>query len=93
MPEGPPPSGTAWLAKIVVVLRPVVNDPQGQAIRGGLHDLGYRAVSDVRAGKYFEVRLLAVDEAAAGALADEICRRLLANPVIEDYRFTVELAG
>lgn len=91
MPEAPS-AGRGWLAKIVVVLKPVVNDPQGQAIRGGLHDLGYHGVSDVRAGKYFEVRLAAADEAAAARLADEICRRLLANPVIEDYHVAVEPA-
>jgi phosphoribosylformylglycinamidine synthase PurS subunit len=83
-------TATTWLAKIVVVLKPVVNDPQGNAIRGGLHDLGYQQVTAVRAGKYFEVRLDAPNRAEAERIADEICRRLLANPVIEDYRFEMQ---
>lgn len=86
-------AGQVWLAKIVVVLKPVVNDPQGLAIRGGLHDLGYAQVTDVRAGKYFEVRIAAADREEAGRIADEICRRLLANPVVEDYQWEITLAG
>ena len=79
-----------WLARIHVLLKPVVNDPQGQAIRGGLHTLGFESVSQVRAGKYFEISLEASDADAARQAADEMCRKLLANPVIEDYRFEVE---
>ncbi len=57
---------------------------------GGLHQLGYTSVESVRLGKYLEVRLAAPDRATAEALVDEMCRRLLANPVLEDYRFTLE---
>jgi len=79
-----------FLARVYVTLRPTVNDPQGLTIRGGLHQLGYGEVESVRAGKYLELRLDAADAAAAETRVQEMCRRLLANPVIEDYRFVVE---
>ena len=79
-----------WRARIHVLLKPVVNDPQGQAIRGGLRSLGFDGVSQVRAGKYFEIVLDAADDDAARRNVDEMCRKLLANPVIEDYRFDLE---
>lgn len=81
-----------YLARVYVTLRPDVNDPQGLTIRGGLGQLGYGEVAAVRAGKYLELRLDAADTAAAEARVAEMCRRLLANPVTEDYRFTVEEA-
>jgi phosphoribosylformylglycinamidine synthase PurS subunit len=81
-----------FLARIYVTLRPTVNDPQGLTIRGGLHQLGFDEVESVRAGKYLEVRLDASDAGTAEARATEMCRKLLANPVIEDYRLSVEPA-
>jgi phosphoribosylformylglycinamidine synthase len=81
-----------FLARVYVTLRPTVNDPQGLTIRGGLHQLGYGEVESVRAGKYLELRLDATDAAAAEARVQEMCRRLLANPVIEDFRFVIEPA-
>lgn len=82
-----------WRARVIVTLKPVVNDPQGLAIRGGLRQLGYETVETVRAGKYLEVTLRAADRDEAVRLVDEMCRRLLANPVIEDFRFTLARAG
>jgi phosphoribosylformylglycinamidine synthase subunit PurS len=79
-----------WLARVHVTLKPVVNDPQGLAVLGGLQQLGHGNVSSVRLGKYLELRLAAADLASAEAQVDEMCRRLLANPVIEDYRFSLE---
>ena len=79
-----------WLARIHVTLKPVVNDPPGLAVLSGLQQLGFAGVESVRLGKYLEVRLDAPDATAAGAQIEEMCRRLLANPVIEDYRFTLE---
>lgn len=78
------------LARIYITLKPTVNDPQGATIMGGLKSLGFDGVQDVRAGKYLTVALEAVDQAAAQAQVDEMCRKLLANPVIESYRFEVE---
>ena len=82
-----------WLARVYVTLKPVVNDPQGLAIAGGLHNMGYGTVEDVRAGKYLEVRLRAPDQQAALRLAEEMSDRLLANTVIEDYRCEVAPAS
>ena len=77
-------------ARVVVTLKPTVNDPQGLTIRGALHALGYGEVSAVRAGKYLELRVEAASRDEAVGRVAEMCRRLLANPVIEDYRFELE---
>lgn len=79
-----------YLARVYVTLKPTVNDPQGLTIRGGLHSLGFTSVDSVRAGKYMEIRIDAPDRAQAEARVTEMCRKLLANPVIEDFRFEVE---
>ncbi|GIW09232.1 MAG: phosphoribosylformylglycinamidine synthase subunit PurS [Chloroflexi bacterium] len=79
-----------WLAKIIVSLKPVVNDPPGLTIQSALHTLGFAGVQTVRSGKYFEVRLSASSEAAAREQVEQMCRQLLANPVIEEYRFSLE---
>jgi phosphoribosylformylglycinamidine synthase PurS subunit len=78
-----------WRARILVMLKPIVNDPQGLSIRGGLRQMGYEGVETVRAGKFLELRLKAADRNEAERLVEEMCRRLLANPVIEDFRFTL----
>jgi len=82
-----------FLARVYVTLKPTVNDPQGLTIRGALHSLGFADVESVRAGKYLEVRIAADDRAKAEKQLAEMCRKLLANPVIEDYRFELEAAG
>jgi phosphoribosylformylglycinamidine synthase len=79
-----------WLARIHVTLKPVVNDPPGLAVMGGLQQLGYAGIESVRLGKYLEIRLTAPDCDTAATQVDEMCRRLLANPVIEDYRYALE---
>ena len=76
-----------WTAHVRVTLKPAVNDPQGLAIRGGLHQLGFESVSSVRAGKFFEIQLDAPTRADADRLVADMGRRLLANPVIEDYSY------
>lgn len=82
-----------YQAKIYVTLRPSVLDPAGTAVQSGLTQLGYEGVESVRIGKYIELNLSATDEADAQRQLDEMCDRLLANPVIENYRFeTAELA-
>lgn len=78
-----------WLAKVHVTLKPVVLDPQGLAVQGGLRTLGFDTVQSVRAGKYLEIKLEAPNEAEAERLVKEMCTKLLANPVIEDYRMEV----
>jgi phosphoribosylformylglycinamidine synthase subunit PurS len=84
--------GQMWLAHVRVTLKPVVNDPPGLAIRDALHNLGYEGVEAVRSGKLLTLRLHAPDEITARAQVDDMCRRLLANPVIEDYTFEVTQA-
>lgn len=87
-PKTPPrPGPTGWTAQVQVTLKPAVNDPQGLAIRGGLHQLGFESVQSVRAGKFFQLQLEATNRAEAEKLVDTMCRRLLSNPVIEDYTF------
>ena len=79
-----------FLARVYVTLKPTVNDPQGLTVRGGLHSLGFESVQGVRAGKYIEITLDAKDKSEADAQVTEMCRKLLANPVIEDFRFELE---
>jgi phosphoribosylformylglycinamidine synthase PurS subunit len=80
-----------YRAEVFVTLKPVVNDPAGLTIKGGLHALGFDSVTDVRAGKYLVVTLEADDEDQARLRVEEMTRQLLANAVIEDAR--VELAS
>jgi phosphoribosylformylglycinamidine synthase len=77
-------------AKVFVTPRKSVLDPQGKAVSGALHSLGYNEVEDVRIGKFMEVRLTETDKKAAQTRLDEMCKRLLANTIIEDYRFEIE---
>lgn len=79
-----------FLARVYVTLKPTVNDPPGLTIRGGLHSLGFTAVESVRSGKYMEIRLDAKSQSEAESQVTEMCRKLLANPVIEDFRFELE---
>ena len=79
-----------FLARVYVSLKPTVNDPVGRTIADGLRSLGFGEVEGVRAGKQFEVRLSADDAEAARRQVDAMCDKLLANPVIETYRYEVE---
>jgi phosphoribosylformylglycinamidine synthase len=82
----------AMTARIWVTLKPGVLDPQGKAIAGALDSLGFSGVEDVRQGKYLEVRLASSDEAQARRDVERMCEDLLANTVIETYRFELERA-
>ena len=79
-----------YLAKVYVTLKPLVNDPQGRTVQGGLKNLGFTSVEDVRVGKYLEIRVNEPERSRAEALVSQMCRELLANPVIEDFRFELE---
>jgi phosphoribosylformylglycinamidine synthase len=72
-----------WQAEVHVRLRPGIADPEGQTVAGGLRSLGFETVSDVRAGKLLRLAFEAQDQTAAEAAVAEMCRRLLANPVME----------
>jgi phosphoribosylformylglycinamidine synthase PurS subunit len=77
-------------ARIVVTLKNGVLDPQGKAIEGALGSLGFAGVGSVRQGKVFDVEVDAADPAAAEVQLKDMCAKLLANTVIENY--TVEIA-
>ncbi|MBI2998046.1 MAG: phosphoribosylformylglycinamidine synthase subunit PurS [Deltaproteobacteria bacterium] len=76
--------------KIFISLKEGVLDPQGKAVERSLHSLGYQEVQEVRMGKYIEVNLDLASRQEAEARIREMCERLLANPVIEDYRFEIQ---
>ena len=82
-------TSTSWLARVHVTLKLVVLDPQGEAVLHGLQQLGYQDVASVRVGKYLEITLAAASQSDAEAAVRQMCERLLANPVIERYDFTV----
>jgi len=77
-------------ARVHVTLKTGVLDPQGTAIQGALAHLGFAGIGDVRQGKYIELELAETDPVKARAQVEEMCRRLLANTVIENY--SVEIA-
>ena len=72
-----------WLADVHVRLRPGIADPEGQTIAGGLRALGFDQVGEVRVGKLLRIALEADDRERAEAALADMCRRLLANPVME----------
>ncbi|HZV21463.1 MAG TPA: phosphoribosylformylglycinamidine synthase subunit PurS [Hyphomicrobiales bacterium] len=73
-------------ARIIVTLKDGVLDPQGRAIARALHALGFKSVEEVRQGKLIEVNFGAESEAAARKEANAMCEKLLANPIVENYR-------
>ena len=79
---------TQWLAEVRVMLKPSVNDPQGLSIRNALRTLGFD-VEDVRAGKLIRVVVDAADKPSAEASTTAMCDKLLANPVIETFEFSL----
>ena len=81
------------LARVYVTPKRGVLDPQGKAVAQSLHALGFGEVADVRIGKYMEVKLEAKSRTEAEDRVREMCRRLLANQVIEDFRFELSDDG
>lgn len=82
---------SVFAVRVLVLLRPGVRDPQGQAISAALSGIGIEGVSEVRAGKVFDLAIAATDAAEAKERAEAAARRLLANPVLET--FAVEVDG
>ncbi|KFZ42458.1 phosphoribosylformylglycinamidine synthase subunit PurS [Anoxybacillus flavithermus] len=78
-----------YKVKVYVTLRENVLDPQGNAVKGALHSLNYREVQDVRIGKFMEL-LVEKSDRDIDAVVKEMCEKLLANTVIEDYRYEIE---
>jgi phosphoribosylformylglycinamidine synthase len=80
-----------YKVKVYVTLRESVLDPQGTAVMHSLHAMNYNEVSDVRIGKYMEL-IVEKSDRSVEDVVKEVCDRLLANPVIEDYRYEIEEA-
>jgi phosphoribosylformylglycinamidine synthase PurS subunit len=80
-------------ARVYITLKPAVNDPQGNAVLGSLHTLGFASVGDVRVGKFLTLELDATNQSTAERQVGEMCEKLLANPVIESYRTEVAAAA
>ena len=72
--------------KVIVTLKDGVLDPQGKAIQQTLNGMNFDNVSEVRQGKFFEIEVKENDESKAKSLVDDMCKKLLANMVIEDYK-------
>ena len=75
---------------ITVTLRKSILDPQGKAVEHGVHSLGYDRVAHVRIGKYIEFDVNTNDRTEAERITKETCEKLLSNPVMEDFSYTVE---
>lgn len=78
-----------YIAKIKVTLRKSILDPQGKAIEHSIQSLGYKDILDTRIGKFIELKLNAKNKTDASKQTEEICSKLLANPVMEDYEFEI----
>ena len=77
-------------AKVYVTLKKSVLDPQGKAVRQALENLGFSQAKDVRMGKYIEIELNGLDKTRAAEKIKAMCEKLLANTVIEEYRFDLQ---
>jgi phosphoribosylformylglycinamidine synthase len=77
-------------ARVIITLKTTIMDAQGQTVERALHNLGYQGVRDLRIGKYVEMELNGAPRDQLSAQLDEMCRKLLANPIIEDFRLEIE---
>lgn len=78
-----------FIAEINVLPLKELLDPQGKAVKRGLNNLGLQHVQDVRIGKHITIKIEAEDEKQAGEIIREACKKLLANPVMEYFEFTI----
>lgn len=78
-----------YSAKIKVTLRKSILDPQGKAVEHSLQSLGFNNIVDTRIGKYVELKIDTKSDEEARFVTDEVCKKLLANQVMEDYEFEV----
>ncbi len=87
------PDPTLFRARVHVFPRPQILDPQGKAISESLSRVGYAEVRSVRAGKTFDIEIEAADEVTARERLGEICEKLLANTIVEDFSFDLEASS
>lgn len=78
-----------YLSKIRVTLRPSILDPQGKAVQHAIGSLGVQGVTGVRMGKYIEMTFDGGSEEETRKVTEEVCRKLLANPVMEDFTYEI----
>lgn len=78
-----------YLVKVYVMYKESVLDPQGEAVKGAVHRLGYEEIEDIRIGKYFEIKV-AKSTRSIEATIEEVCDKLLANVVMESYRYEIQ---
>ncbi len=78
-----------FLARVKVTLRPSILDPQGKAVAHAIGTLNVGPVVEVRMGKYIEMKIQASSETEARRITEDVCKKLLANPVMEDYSYEV----
>ncbi len=83
----------SWRAEVIVLPKEGVNDPEGEAILGGLKSLGYGDVERVTAGRLLRLTVRASDKSSALQTVSKMCDQLLANPVIEAYKVEIEPAN
>lgn len=79
-----------FLAKIIVTLKKSILDPQGKAVHHALISLNMSSIEDIRMGKFFEMKINCSDLTEAADIAEEACKKLLTNPIMENYSFTLE---
>ena len=79
-----------YKAKVLIKRRPSILDPQGKAVEKGAFHLGLTNIKDTRIGKYIEFTIDTNDRQSAEKEVNEYCNKLLANPIMEDYEFTLE---
>ncbi|SIT05984.1 phosphoribosylformylglycinamidine synthase subunit PurS [Alicyclobacillus vulcanalis] len=79
--------------EVKVWLKPSVFDPQGHAVQGALVSLGFQEMGEVRIGKFIQMTIAAEDEQAAARQVEDMCQKVLANPVMETYAFDVKERG
>jgi phosphoribosylformylglycinamidine synthase len=78
-----------YRSRIKITLRRSILDPQGKAVEHSIQSLGFKNVLDTRIGKYIELSLDVITEDEARKITDEVCKKILANPVMEDFEFDV----
>ncbi len=78
-----------YISKIRISIRRTILDPQGKAVEHSLKALGFNSIEDTRVGKYIELKINSDSKEEAERISNEACKRLLANPVMEDYTFEI----
>ncbi len=80
-----------YLAEINIMPLKALLDPQGKAVKSSMHNIGYKTVTDVRIGKHITLDIEADDEAHAKQKVNEACEKILSNPIMESFEFTLKL--